>query len=671
MNLFGDESGLWWDEPVRESTRGQRSTVAPDIGRIMVTSEWKGLTTLPDLPLEFACDLEGSDPGINEDRGSSWARKGEGSICGVAIATADREFYVPFGHEGGDNTHDQETVMRWLDYHAKRPGGRMIFAHANYDLGWLRRYGITPQARCDDVQIEAGLLDENRLSFGLDSLSRDYLGLSKDEELLKVAAEQAGFPNHKACMVQMPARYVGPYAAIDARRTYDLHQLFKPMLEAENLQYVWDLETDLIPTVVTMRERGVRVDLDAAERVGLKIIEEEQRLIAAIKDQSGIEITAWDNKAIGMALMTEGIDMPRTAQGRVSVTKDFLKVAPGRLAGMVRRVRQLNKLKNTFIDGYVIGASHLGRVHAEFSQLRRTDDEGGNSGTVSGRFSSDKPNLQNVPADVEFGPLVRGLFLPEVGERWASVDYASQEPRWLVHFAALANCRGAKLAVEAFQKNRKVDYHQMTADITGLSRKNAKAINLGITYGMKGKTFCKNNGLPTKWMHIQKSGGRTKWIEVDMGTAMFLKERGEDCVECAGDEGARMLKEYHRRMPFVNDMIEMSTSIAEKRGYILTYAKRRCRFPINPRTGERIDSHAALNRLCQGSSADQTKESIRALAKEGVIPLITLHDENGFSVADENQALHHAHIMESVTPALVPAVCDVALGDNWGAAIDD
>ena len=668
---FGDEQGLWWDTPVRESRRGSGPVVEPDINKISAISEWRGIDTLPDLPLEFALDLEGHDPGIGNDTGSSWAKKGEGEICGVAIATADTHFYVPFGHRGGDNTHDQETVLRWVDHHTKRPNGRIIFAHANYDLGWLRRYGITPKGRCDDVQIEAALLDENRFAYGLDSLSRDFLGRSKDEELLKLAASQAGFPNPKSCLHQLPARYVGPYAGIDARNTYDLHQHFKPKLEAEDLQYVWDLETDLIPTMVTMRERGVRVDIDGAEQLCVKLLAEETAIVADIQRRSGVAISAWDNAAIGRALATEGIILPKTAKGKDSVTKDFLAVAPGDLAALVRRVRRLSKVRGTFVEGYVLEMSHLGRVHAEFAQLRRTTDEGSNSGTVSGRFSSDNPNLQNVPSDAEFGPLVRGLFLPEEGEQWESADYASQEPRWLVHFAALANCRGASAAVEAYKTNARVDYHQMTADITGLTRKKAKAINLGITYGMKGASFCRNNGLPTQWMHIKKQHGRTKWIEIDVGTAMYLREQGEDCVEIAGKEGKDMLDTYHRKMPFVKEMIEMATEVAEKRGYILTHTKRRRRFPIDPRTGDRIGTHAALNNLCQGSSADQTKESIRDLAREGVIPLITLHDENGFSVKSEAQARRNADIMERATPMLIPAVCDVSLGDSWGATYEE
>lgn len=224
--LFGDEKGLWWDDPVRER-RARSEPLPPDLSRITAVSDWRGLDTLPDLPLEFALDLEGFDPGIGHGTGSSWAKSGEGRICGVAIATADTEFYVPFSHEGGDNTHDEEAVWRWLRAQVRRPNARVIFAHANYDLGWLRRYDCTPLGRCDDVQIEAALLDENRFAYGLDSLAKDYLGVRKDEELLKLAASQAGFTNPKSAIHQLPARFVGEYAAIDARRTFDLHRHFK------------------------------------------------------------------------------------------------------------------------------------------------------------------------------------------------------------------------------------------------------------------------------------------------------------------------------------------------------------------------------------------------------------------------------------------------------------
>jgi DNA polymerase I-like protein with 3'-5' exonuclease and polymerase domains len=298
----------------------------------------------------------------------------------------------------------------------------------------------------------------------------------------------------------------------------------------------------------------------------------------------------------------------------------------------------LNKTRTTFLQSYVLDNQVGGRIHAQFNPLR--DDDGG---TVSGRFSSSDPNLQNLPARNEgVGPLVRGLFLPEEGQLWAACDYSQQEPRLTVHYAALAKCSGAEAAVAAYQNDPTTDYHQLVAELTGLPRGQAKSLNLGMIYGMGGARLCHTLGLPTVMKTLRS--GKT--------------------LEVPGEEGDTIIKQYHAKLPFVRELQEAVRRRAENTGYIRTLLGRRCRF------GEGKDyAHKALNRLIQGSAADQSKAAMLNLWEgHGIAPLVVVHDELGCSVESEEQGSLVARTMEEATPLRVPSRADVGYGASWGEA---
>lgn len=660
--MLGDESGLFWETPIRVTAKRSMAEIF-NVNGIKVESFWKAPTEYPELEGRIALDLETEDPEI--DFGSAWPFPGRGDVVGFAVATADREWYFPFSHKHGQNL-DREMTIRWMRDQLKKPTVEPIFANANYDMGWLKRLDITPAGRCHDVQIQATLLDENRLTYGLDALGKEFLGVGKDEELIRKAAQEAGVSNPKNVIHLLPPKYVGPYGEIDARRTYDLFHFFEKQIKEEGLERVYNIESRLIPLAMMMRWTGVRVDVDGAEQAREALKVKEAELIKQVKDRTTINVNAWDAGSIAKALLSEGIKLPLTATGKPSVTKQILASLDSPVAQAVKDIRRYNKARTTFIDGHVLGRSHLGRVHANFNQLRGGGEDGETAerGAIA-RFSSTDPNLQQIPSrDDEIKKLIRRLFVPEYDEKWASLDYSSQEPRLTVHFAVKAQIPGAEEIAQRYRESRKVDPHQIIADICGIERRDAKPINLGLAYGMGGAKLCRELGLPTKWM--LKEGRQWKEIETEE-ELHFLRAQNKQCYEVAGEEGAAIIEKYHEGAPFMKGTMELAQRRAKTRGFIISILGRRQRFPFYPGSKDRIMVHAALNRLIQSSAADQTKSAMVHLWEENkVIPLVTVHDELAFSVTSEKQARYYGKVMEEIIPLEVPVLADIKMGDNWG-----
>jgi DNA polymerase I-like protein with 3'-5' exonuclease and polymerase domains len=255
-------------------------------------------------------------------------------------------------------------------------------------------------------------------------------------------------------------------------------------------------------------------------------------------------------------------------------------------------------------------------------------DEGG---TRSGRFSSSQPNLQQIPArNPLYGPAIRGLFLPEEGQEWLSGDYKSQEPRLLVHFANVLNAPGVAEIVRLYHENPLLDLHQVCADMCNTTKRHAKTINLGMTYGM----------------------GRGK-LAAELGLTLI--------------EADELFERYHTKFSFVQYTNNIASSAAERRGYVRTLLGRRSRFRFLD--GRRQFTHKALNRIIQGSGADMNKRAIVSVFEEtGQIPLLTVHDENNFSIESRDEAPRLVELMETALPISVPIKIDTGIGANWAEA---
>ncbi len=604
-------------------------------------SSWSVPDVFPQFPENetVAIDLETYDPYLTTC-GPGWAT-GRGHVVGVGVATKNWSGYFPIRHEGGGNL-DETIVLRWLKTLLSSNTREVIFHNALYDVGWLRREGIDVKGTIQDTIIAAPLIDENRFSYSLDNLGSAYCDEQKDESLLQDAALAYGI-NPKSEMYKLPAKYVGPYGEQDAALTLKLWNKLKIEIQEQNLDKILTMESRLIPLLIEMRWRGVRVDENKAEQVSEQLSKEEQKIQVEIKRKYGAEVNLWANASLQNIFDKNDLWYPRTPKGMASFQKNWLESHEHELPQLIVRARKLNKARTTFIDKMIMEHSFNGRIHAEAHPMR--NDRGG---TVSGRFSYSNPNLQQVPArDPEIGNLIRSLFIPEEGCQWGVFDYSQQEPRLTVHYANQMHLTGAKEAVEEYRQHG-ADFHQIVADMANIPRKQAKTINLGLSYGM--------------------------------GKEKLIKELGLDDLDAE-----KLFQKYHAKVPFIRALQDQCARVAIDRGYIRTFAGRRCRFDLWESRYERTPplpleearekygddlkrayTYKALNRLIQGSAADMTKLAMLDLWEEGIVPHLQVHDEVDISIENTEQANTVARIMENCVELAVPLLVDQELGKSWG-----
>jgi len=440
-------------------------------------SEWLPPQHFPDLSeaKEIAIDLETCDPNL-EKFGPGWPRN-DGFIVGYAVAVDGWCGYYPIAHGGGGNL-DKRIVELWITDILKLPCPKVMH-NAAYDLGWLLASGFEVKGKIIDTMIAAGLVDENRYSYALNSLGFDMLKEVKSEEQLKKAAADFGVHPKKE-LWKLPANFVGAYGEQDAALTLKLWHHLEILLRQEEVESIFKLETQMLPVLTGMTFKGIRFDSEKAVRLTEELKKKEKKMMAYIRKEAGVPVDMWAAASIAKGFDNLNIGYPKTDKGAPSFTKSFLEACEHPIAKAIVEVREINKTHNTFLQPYLDASAADGRVHSHINQLR---GEGG--GTVTGRLSMNQPNLQQVPArHPVIGPMVRSLFLPEEGELWAANDFSSQEPRLLVHYASLLNLDGAANMAEAYREDPDTDFHQMVADLAGLSRKQAKTIGLGLIYGM-------------------------------------------------------------------------------------------------------------------------------------------------------------------------------------------
>jgi DNA polymerase I-like protein with 3'-5' exonuclease and polymerase domains len=613
--------------------------------------EWICPENFPDLKgyKYIAIDLETKDPDL-KSRGSG-AIIGNGNIVGIAVAVDGWSGYYPIAHEGGGNL-DKDKVLNWIKQVCANDNVK-LFHNAMYDVCWLRAAGVQINGHIVDTMVMSSLIDENRLSYTLNSISYEYLGEVKDEKALTEAAQSWGI-DPKSEMYKLPAMYVGNYAEKDAQLTLELFKVLSREMQKQSLQNIFDIETQLFPCLTDMKFKGVRVDVEKARLLKQQLTNQEQEILLKVKRETGIEPQIWAARSIATVFDKLGLHYERTEKSLApSFTKNFLQEHKHPIVQMIAKAREINKAHTTFIDT-ILKFTHKGRIHADINPIR--SDQGG---TVTGRFSYANPNLQQIPArNKELGPMIRSLFLPEVDHKWGCFDYSQQEPRLVVHYAATTEpiCFDESVTkiVEEF-KNNSVDFHKTVADMAGISRDQAKTINLGLFYGM----------------------GKAK-LQAELG--LNTKEEAEV-----------LFNQYHNNVPFVKELMNKTSQFAQTSGSIGTLLGRRCRFnKWEPATFgmhtamsfeeaertygrgriRRAMTYKALNKLIQGSAADMTKKAMLDLYKEGIIPHIQIHDELDISVKDDNHAKKIVEIMEGAVTLAIPNKVDYESGETWGDIYD-
>jgi DNA polymerase I-like protein with 3'-5' exonuclease and polymerase domains len=612
---------------------------------------------------------------------------------GVSWAAEGSVGYAPVAHPETDN-FPLENVLRWVDDHFKS-GMSIVMHNGPYDCGVMGTYGVAPPPGLEDTLAAAVMLDEDQgiykpgaSPFSLDNCCARHGIPGKDAGLLRDAVRSYGGNPSKPAgeLWRVPAMYAAPYAEADGVATLGLWQMQEPQLKAQGVWDAYRTEIELIPMVVAMRRRGIRIDVDRVHRTSAEFRGRVQTLLNGLSDKVkvGRRLTIQDVRSpafLERLFKAENIPFPRTEKtNQGSFSAEWMEKYDHWLPRALVDIIRFEDAASKFCDNYLLGYLHRGRLHAEVHQFRSD-----NGGTRSHRFSYSEPPLQQMPSpdkdpkdefgkvlkDRATGSLIRSCFLPEQGQLWGAPDFSSQEPRLIVHFAAVCKCAGAQDAVDEYQTDPKLSYHKYVAGMTGLPYSKAKILNLAMAYGFGKQSMAHH-----------------------LGVSM--------------EEAAQMAEQYHTRLPFVKALEDLCKSRASQRGYIrlidgarvhfdlwegpyqpydermaaeaagykttyceLEEARHRQATPGHPWHGKRLrraNTRKALNSLIQGSAARQTKIAMRNMWREGILPLIQMHDEVGVSVGSEAELNRVSQLMIEATPLRIPTIVDAEVGFSWGEA---
>lgn len=644
---------------------------------------------IEDLDLKgvdtVAIDLETYDPNLKKL--GSGAIRGDGFVCGIAIATDNQTVYFPIAHAKTDNLDPEDTWNQLNKLIFQNEKITKVFHNAIYDVCWIRAVtGQMPKGKLIDTMIAASILDETRMKYSLDSVSKDYLGDTKYKyDLQEKALLEDGIKDPMSNMHKLSYKIVREYAEQDVSLTIRLWRIFDKKLdevlyinsetkENKTCRNIFELETKLFPCLVDMKFKGVRIDAQKARKFSTFLEKRRDNLINLIEKRTGVKVEIWAAASIKKLLDQQKItDYKKTPKsGMPQLPKDYLQTHPNRFLRMIAKARECDKANGAFVEG-LLNFVHNGRIHADINQIRSDD-----GGTVTGRFSMSNPNLQQIPARGFIGKKIRELFIPEEGCKWGSFDYSQQEPRIVVHYALKLGLPGTDKLQEEFNKDD-ADFHQIVADMANIPRTMAKTINLGLFYGM--------------------------------GKLKLEKE-----LNLSKQEAKTLFDKYHRTVPFVKELSDGLIGFAEENKLLYTLGDRFCRFnkwetrnrkwnneimkfdPVPILTKEEALIHfkaeildkyeaqhadeyiknfeqhykpaftyKALNRLIQGSAADMTKKAMVQLYEKGILPQIQIHDELCLSIKDDKQKEIVKQTMEAAIQLKIKNKVNCKLGNNWGA----
>lgn len=608
---------------------------------------------------EFAYDFETWDPEL-QTRGPGFVY-GRAKAIGLAVYL-DNGFneYFPLRHSEGNISYPE--LKPWLIELFSSELRTSIAANCRYDAECLWSMGIDNNTYQVDVQILEALIDEEKNSYSLASLCKYYNLPEKQKDRIEEALYRNGYsvgnkPDWSK-LFKLPVPLVGEYAKYDAKSTFDIYQLQKPIIEAEELNEVAELESQLIPVLHHMRINGVPVNIAQAEAENNRLLLENTEMLDEIY-KTFPNLNVFSPTQLGVAIAERGHVPNKTEKGNDSVSNDFLLGIDDPLLNLIGKYRQQEKIRRDFIQGMILEDSHNGKVYPQWFQTRGSsfmsgDDTGG---TRSGRIACSNPNLSQIPRRHKIlGPIVRSLFVPNDGDQWFKGDLSQQEPRISLHYAYLLKLTGAAAARQVYLDNPQTDYHNLTMDMVNkispmpIVRDQAKTINLGVAYGM----------------------GKPKLA---------------DSLHMSLPKAKALLSTYDEGFPFMKELMNYCIDVAEQRGFVKTIMGRRRRFdmweppyfqrgkfPIKGKEAaiakygsvRRASLHKAMNSIVQGTAAEQMKKALIMLYSERIPVLITLYDEIGASIQSEIQAKRIKDITEHAIEFTVPQYMDYKLMKSWG-----
>ena len=567
-------------------------------------------------------------------------------LVGISLAVSDHlGYYIPVGHiapEGPLSSASPrqlplDQVIRALTPAMTDPAKEKWAHNATFDLIMLRRYGLDVAPITFDTMIAEWVLNPDSRNKGL----KDQAWIRLNIEMTPIT-DLIGKGKTQITMDRVAVDRAAPYAAADAAMTYALVGRMRPELEKESLWLLFkDIEMPLVPVLATMDMNGVRLDLPYLAHLGVELdvrLDAIQRQIFVL---AGREFNIGSPKQLNeilfetLALPTDGLS--RSSHG-YSVDADALEGLKDQHAVVASLLewRGLEKLKNTYVDALQTLVDQNERVHTTYNQ----------TGAVTGRLSSESPNLQNIPIRTEEGRRVRRGFIAAHGCHLLSVDYSQIELRILAHYSrdpfmleAFAHGQDIHTATAAAVYN--IPYEQVTKE----QRYLAKRVNFGLMYGMGAYRLTKETGLQ-------------------------LSEANE------------FITRYFARLPGVKNYLQGSEDLAAQQGYLETLFGRRRHFPaLQNTTKDRISSQArarakreAINMPVQGTNADIIKRAmirlpahLQAAGYQAKL-ILQVHDELVLEVPDAEIAGVAAlvrTVMESAATLDVPLHTEAKVGLNW------
>lgn len=591
---------------------------------VLEQADWELLLQRMQLADHFAIDTETTNLDYRV-----------AELVGFSIAfDANEAYYVPLAHdyEGAPEQLSREQVLAQIKLILENEQVKKIGHHLKYDAHIFANHGIIIQGWYFDTMLASYVLNAAATRHGMDDVARVYLShlTTTFEQIAGKGAKQKTFN-------QIELEVAAHYAAEDAHVTYRLYEVLSSKLKShpELVNILHNIEMPVARVLTGMEEDGIKLDHKFLDQLSVEFSDTMQTLENQATELAGETFNIASPKQVGEVLFDKlGIKGgKKTATGQYSTSESILEKIEHPLAEVILEHRGLAKLKNTYTDRLVEqshDATH--RVHTSYHQAL----------TATGRLSSTDPNLQNIPIRTPIGRQIRKAFIAPEGRVLLAADYSQIELRLMAHFSQ------DDALVHAFQQGQ--DVHRRTAaevlgiaieDVTNDQRRQAKAVNFGLLYGMS-------------------EFGLTRQLG-------FTRE-----------ESRNYIARYFQRYPGVLDYMERTRQIAREQGFVETILGRRLYTPDILATNKMIKQaaeRAAINAPLQGSAADIIKLAMIAvdkiLPKDQAKLLLQVHDELVFeadvSIADE-LSKQIADVMQSVLEISVPFVVEVGQGLNWDAA---
>ena len=584
-----------------------------------------------------AIDIETSDPHLKQ-WGPGSIRK-DGYIIGIGIYCPEMEIASFFRPEDPmvKQILGDESIVK-------------VLHNGVYDLDWIENgHGIEVRGRCEDTMTRETLLDSYAYSYSLDACCqrRGVEGKNK-ADTIDAWYTANGFKG-KAIenLDKIPFDIVGKYCVQDCKATYDLYFAQQPLLEEQNLLRANDIECRLYPLLMDMKRNGIRVDMPKLFGLMDQLEEEYETGVKEMEQKYGFApetLSLNSAKDIEKMWRAEHLPIEYTATGKPSFAANVLEDCTHPLAEKIQHLRGLTKTL-AFLNSWVDYAIE-GHIHPCFYPAKRDD-----AGTVTGRWSSGDPNMQQVPARAEkHGNEIRSLFIPEDGCILGAFDYKQIEYRVFIHFA---EGPGADEARAEFHKHD-VDYHWMVQTMMGWAtgdkdkdkeyRHITKNLNFGSIYCMGARSFAKKFKRPLMKAHP----------DADPDNLIPLADS--------------LMKMYKKKIPFVDPTCRRIINTGERRGYVRTLSGRRQRMPLDH------GSYKLVNYLIQGSAADLLKKGLVDAWDAGVFKVLKLHaqihDEIVFSIPKTREGYEACcklyECMAHSYDLRIPIGVDTEIGPDWG-----